>query len=146
MMETTEKSTEKFQGLLEDEEEKSPNKPKKLLKLLKAEFDPQAAELISGLPSNRMFHEENKVSIKNLPQAPKSKEQNEELEHELDETTDKIENPKSLDQGSTLLLFLLAAFLLCACLLASTLAFVSPFRRTKIIEINERIEPFLSQI
>lgn len=99
MMETTEKPAGKFLGLLEDEEEKSPNKPKKLMKLPKAEFDPQAVELISGLPSNRMFHEENKVSVKNSPQPPKSDEQNEDLEHELDETTDKIENPKSLDQG-----------------------------------------------
>jgi hypothetical protein len=38
---------------------------------------------------------------------------------------------KPLSQGSTLLLFLLAVFLFCACAMASTLAFVSSFRNER---------------
>ena len=42
-------------------------------------------------------------------------------------TTEQSEEqqPEALDQGSTLLLFLLAALLFCACLMASTIAIVS---------------------
>jgi hypothetical protein len=55
---------------------------------------------------------------------------------------------KLLNQGSTLLLFLLAAFLFCACAMASTLAFVSSFRngRTSGREETKSFYQFLKLI
>jgi hypothetical protein len=48
--------------------------------------------------------------------------------------SEKKKEQKPLNQGSTLLLFLLAALLFCACLTASTLAFVSSFRNERTSE------------
>lgn len=45
-----------------------------------------------------------------------------------------------LNQGSTLLLFLLAALLFCACVMASTLAFVSSFRDKRTLVEKEQTE------
>jgi hypothetical protein len=49
-------------------------------------------------------------------------------------TTENPTQPKPLNQGSTLLLFLLSALLFCACLTASTLAFVSSFHNKRTLE------------
>ena len=47
-----------------------------------------------------------------------------------------------LSQGSTLVLFLVAALLFCACLMASTLAFVSSFQNGKRLRRDHRQMPF----
>jgi hypothetical protein len=53
-------------------------------------------------------------------------------------TTENPSQPKPLNQGSTLLLFLLSALLFCACLTASTLAFVSSFHNERTLEKKSR--------
>lgn len=97
----------------------------------KALYDPKALESVSTLATNQMQFDENKESIPELPKESTTKKSltsrrpkpTEEHEEEESRPAKKL---KPLNQGSTLVLFLLAAVLLCACLMASTLAFVSP--------------------
>ena len=54
------------------------------------------------------------------------------------ENSKEEEETQPLNQGSTLLLFLLAGLLFCACVLASTLAFVSSFRNERTSEEQKK--------
>jgi len=90
-----------------------------------AVFDQEALKKISYIPNDFMVLDENNtIVVTDLPE-----------KHPL--TTMKYKNEQQpLTQGSTLILFLLAALLLCACVMASTLAFVSSFRNERTSEEN----------
>ena len=93
-----------------------------------AVFDQQALDKVSNVPTDFLvLDESNDLIVTGLP-------------NQTFTTTNaykKEEEAKPLSQGSTLLLFLLAALLFCACVLASTLAFVSSFRNERTFEEQE---------
>ncbi|CAF0716911.1 unnamed protein product [Adineta steineri] len=140
---TSTMSTGKFTGHLDDDEEEH-EKPKKTLRVSKydtprktqtttvepeddshirvAEYDQSASDKLIKMPNDLMVLDDKSdvVTIASIKL-----------------TTDMMKNEpkeKMLNQGSTLLLFLLAALLFCACLTASTLAFVSSFGNERTFE------------
>jgi hypothetical protein len=88
-----------------------------------AQFDQEASDKIPNVPVYNMILDENNTLVVT------------ELPEKLSTTAMKnLNEEKQLNQGSTLVLFLLAALLFCACVMASTLAFVSSFRNERTSE------------
>jgi len=111
-------STRKSKVYVEDKPEEKEEDPKESPVPI-AVFDQQALDKVSNIPNDFLILDENNdLVVTGLP----NKIFTTTMAHKIEE------EEKPLNQGSTLLLFLLAALLFCACVLASTLAFVSSFQ------------------
>jgi hypothetical protein len=111
-------STKKSKINVEDKSEEKEEYPKESIAPI-AVFDQQALDKVSNIPNDFLILDENNdLVVTGLP----NKIFTTTMAHKIEE------EEKPLNQGSTLLLFLLAALLFCACVLASTLAFVSSFQ------------------
>jgi len=87
-----------------------------------AVFDQEALNKIPYVPNDFLILDENNtLVVTDLPDKLSTS------------TIQNTEEQKPLNQGSTLLLFLLAALLFCACVMASTLAFVSSFQNERTV-------------
>ena len=99
----------------------SSNKPKEQnsedTRIRTAVFDDKALDKVANIPHDFLILDENSdLIVTGLPDRMSSSS-----------TTMVYREKEELNQGSTLFLFLLAALLFCACVMASTLAFVSSF-------------------
>lgn len=105
---------------------------------LVAEFDPQILGSVSTPVGNQLEFDENQQVIVRLTTGAEELLTTEQSKLVVEEEKTKEKVEVKLNQGSTLLLFILAAFLSCAYLLASTLAFVSLFKSIQTDKRNTR--------
>jgi hypothetical protein len=117
-------------------EDKSEEEDTKDSKFPVAQLDQEPSKNQAIYPDNIMILEKSTEVVTVSPgklTKPIKTQDKDSSEHE-DEHEDDHKPKKPLNQGSTLLLFLLAALLFCACLTASTLAFVSSFQNERTLE------------
>jgi len=151
-------STEKYTGRIKDEEEqpkqytemqRRPTVKSQEISTKKSKVQSEE-DLNESIVPTTVFHQEALSKISNVSNDFMILDENNDvvvtdLPDKLSTTTiKKNDNQNQLNQGSTLLLFLLAALLFCACLLTSTLAFVKNRhtlkRKSRIIEMEAHLD------